>query len=98
MLKKRILTTIGPRMSNPKFLVLGIATRIPPMISRTLTKVRNPVVNMAPMKAAAAESAGGAARLLPTDSVVAQLESIETKPIGPDIRIMGLIKESRSPL
>lgn len=41
---------------------------------------------------------GGAARLLPTDSVVAQLESIETKPIGPDIRIMGLIKESRSPL
>ena len=39
---------------------------------------------------------GGNSRLLPTDSVIAQLDSIESTSIGPDIRIMGTVKASRS--
>ncbi len=38
---------------------------------------------------------GGASRLLPTDSIIAQLESIEATPIGPDIRIRGRVQEAR---
>jgi diaminohydroxyphosphoribosylaminopyrimidine deaminase/5-amino-6-(5-phosphoribosylamino)uracil reductase len=38
---------------------------------------------------------GGSSRLLPTDSIVAQLESIEATSIGPDIRIRGQVEETR---
>jgi riboflavin biosynthesis pyrimidine reductase len=38
---------------------------------------------------------GGSSRLLPTDSVMAQLERIESTSIGPDLRIRGRVKESR---
>lgn len=38
---------------------------------------------------------GGASRLLPTDSIIARLESIEATPIGPDLRIRGRVIETR---
>ena len=37
-----IPTTIGPSNSKPQFLVLGRATRMPPVISITFTKVKKP--------------------------------------------------------
>ena len=60
MLQARILTTMGPRTSRPILRVLGMATRIPPKISKHLTKAIKPLPPTAPQKRAGGEPGSGA--------------------------------------
>lgn len=55
-----MLTTMGPRTSRPILRVLGMATRIPPKISKHLTKAIKPLPPIAPQKRAGGEPGSGA--------------------------------------
>jgi hypothetical protein len=50
---------IGPRMSSPQFLNLGITIKIAPIISKSFTNDMNPLVPVALKKGITSESGGG---------------------------------------